>query len=86
MAGHRNRLVENVIENNATSGEGAGIRIRGVVNDLEFSKNTIRDTRASGGRTQSVGIQIEEKVGQVTLIDNDVRAERKVVDLRPGKK
>ena len=85
MAGHRNRLVENVIENNATSGEGAGIRIRGEVNDLQFSKNTIRDTRGSGSRTQSIGIQIEEKVGRVELNDNEVSADRKIVDLRERK-
>ena len=67
MAGHRNRLVDNVIENNATSGEGAGIRVRGEVQDLVFQNNTIRDTRTGKERTQSVGIQIEERVGEVTL-------------------
>ncbi len=53
MAGHRNRLVDNLIENNATSGEGAGIRVRGEVDDLEFTNNTIRDTRAPGAKTRA---------------------------------
>ncbi len=82
MAGHRNRLVENVIENNATSGEGAGIRIRGEVRDLVFRNNTIRDTRAGKERTQAVGIQIEERVGPLTLEGNQVDAVEALVDLR----
>ncbi len=85
MAGHRNRLVENVIENNATSGEGAGIRIRGEVQDLEFTNNTIRDTRTAEARTQDVGIRIEERVGNLKLIDNQVTAEKDLVDLRSPK-
>lgn len=82
MAGHRNRLVDNLIENNATSGEGAGIRIRGEVKGLVFEGNRIRDTRGDGARTQAVGIRIEEKVGAVTLVDNEVDAEEAIVDLR----
>ncbi len=82
MAGHRNRLVDNVIENNATSGEGAGIRVRGEVQDLVFQNNTIRDTRKGQARTQSVGIHIEERVGAVTLEGNQVEAEEKLIDLR----
>ena len=82
MAGHRNRLIENVIENNATSGEGAGIRIRGEVRDLVFRNNTIRDTRTGKKRTQAVGIQIEERVGPLTLEGNQVDAAEALVDLR----
>jgi hypothetical protein len=86
MAGHRNQLVGNLIENNATSGDGAGIRIRGEVRDLEFRDNTIRDTRQGDSKTQNIGIQIEEKVGDVRLFNNEVSAETNVVDRRPGTK
>ena len=86
MAGHRNQLVGNLIENNATSGEGAGIRIRGEVRGLEFRDNTIRDTRQSESKTQNIGIQIEEKVGEVRLFNNEVSAETDIVDRRPKAK
>jgi polygalacturonase len=84
MAGHRNQLVNNLIENNATSGEGAGIRVRGEVGELEFRNNTIRDTREGEQATQAVGIQIEERVGSLRLIDNQVQASETIVDLRSG--
>lgn len=86
MAGHRNQLVGNLIENNATSGDGAGIRIRGEVNDLEFRNNTIRDTRKGDSKTQNIGIQIEENVGKVHLFENDVSGDKNVVDRRPKAK
>ena len=86
MAGHRNQLVNNLIENNATSGEGAGIRVRGEVGELEFRNNTIRDTREGEQATQAVGIQIEERVGSLRLIDNQVQASETIVDLRSGSK
>ena len=45
MAGHRNRLEENVIENNGVAKEAPGIRVRGATKDLQFTGNVIRDTR-----------------------------------------
>jgi parallel beta-helix repeat protein len=85
MAAHRNRLEENVIENNGAGGEAAGIRIRGQTNDLIFKNNIIRDTRPSESQTQKVGVRIEEQVGQVTLEGNIIKAEVKIDDRRPGK-
>jgi hypothetical protein len=82
MAAHRNRLVENRIEENATSGEGAGIRIRGATNGLVFERNVIRDARPAGERTQTVGIIIEETVGEVTLTENTIEAATPVEDRR----
>ena len=58
MAAHRNRLEENVIENNGTGGQAAGIRIRGETNDLVFRNNVIRDTRPEASQTQTIGIRI----------------------------
>lgn len=42
MAGHRNRLENNVIENNGLSGEVAGVRIRGETKDVVLKSNVIR--------------------------------------------
>src|SRR5213078_3022186 len=54
MAGHRNRLENNLIENNGGKGEAAGIRVRGETRDLVFRNNIIRDTRAAEARKQTV--------------------------------
>jgi len=83
MAGHRNRLEENLIENNGTKDGGAGIRIRGETNGLEFVKNIIRDTRPAGKQTQTVGIKIEEKAGDLRFEENELEAQEALVDLRP---
>jgi len=83
MAAHRNRLEDNLIENNGLSDEVAGIRIMGQTNDLAFRGNTIRDTRPVGQRKQIVGVQIDAKVGPVTLEGNSIDAASAVKDLRP---
>lgn len=82
MAAHRNRLVENVIEDNGTSGTAAGIRIRGATSGLVFENNTIRDTRPDGNQTQKTGILIEERAGELTLEDNRIDASEPVDDRR----
>jgi polygalacturonase len=82
MAAHRNRLIENTIENNGQEPGAAGIRIRGHTNDLVFTKNIIRDTRPEPDRTQTIGIQIDETVGPVELFENEIRADQPVVDRR----
>jgi parallel beta-helix repeat protein len=85
MAAHRNRLEENIIENNGASEEAAGIRIRGQTNDLVFKNNIIRDTRAGESRKQTVGIRIEEKVGRVVLDGNKIQAKTTIDDRRTPK-
>jgi parallel beta-helix repeat protein len=82
MAAHRNRLEENVIENNGIDREAAGIRIRGYTNDLVFKNNVIRDTREHNSQKQTVGIRIEEHVGQVILEDNKITAKTAIDDRR----
>ncbi|MHC4463146.1 MAG: right-handed parallel beta-helix repeat-containing protein [Planctomycetota bacterium] len=82
MAAHRNRLEKNIIENNGTDGEAAGICIRGQTNDLIFKNNTIRDTRTDGAQTQTVGIRIEEKVGKIILEGNKIEAKTAIDDRR----
>jgi parallel beta-helix repeat protein len=78
MAPHRNRLEENVVENNG----GAEIRIRGAVNDLVFRNNVIRDSRT---QEANVGIQIEETVGPVVLDGNKIETQTSVDDRRAAK-
>jgi len=85
MAAHRNRLEENIIENNGIDQEAAGIRIRGYTNDLVFKNNIIRDTRDTDSQKQTVGIRIEEHVGQITLDGNKITAKTTIEDRRPGK-
>jgi len=85
MAGHRNRLERNVIENNGGQGEAAGIRVRGETRDLVFRNNIIRDTRPVEARKQLVGIRIEEGAGEVTLEENQIEAKTKVEDQRKPK-
>lgn len=85
MGAHRNRLENNIIENNGSEGQAAGIRIRGQTNDLVFRKNKIRDTRDAGSQTQTTGILIEEQVGQVILEDNTIEARTQIVDKRARK-
>jgi hypothetical protein len=82
MAGHRNRLEKNLIENNGAQGEAAGIRVRGETRELVFRNNVIRDTRELGVRKQTVGIRIEEGVGRVTLENNEIIASTQVEDQR----
>jgi nitrous oxidase accessory protein NosD len=85
MAGHRNRLESNVIENNGVGQEAAGIHVRGETCDLIFKANTIRDTRAAAERKQKTGICLEQKVGTVTLDDNKIEADKPMEDQRSGK-
>lgn len=82
MAGHRNRLEDNVIENNGAKDAAAGIRVRGVTKDLFFKNNIIRDTRSADARRQTVGIRIEEPAGEVVLEGNQIEAGTKVDDRR----
>ncbi len=82
MAAHRNRLVENVIEDNGAEGGGAGIRVRGETDGLIFENNTIRDTRKAARQTQTTGVLIEEKVGRITLKGNQIDAQTRLEDRR----
>ena len=82
MGPHRNRLVENVIENNGVKERSPGIRIRGATNGLTFEKNTIRDTRTGDEATQTVGLLMEDSVGEVILKNNTIQAKVPIQDQR----
>ncbi|MHB8520153.1 MAG: right-handed parallel beta-helix repeat-containing protein [Limisphaerales bacterium] len=82
MAGHRNRIENNRIENNGGRGEAAGIRVRGQTANLVFKNNIIRDTRPPGAQKQTVGIRIEPQAGEVALEGNTVEARTPIDDQR----
>ena len=82
MAAHRNRLEENIIEDNGVGEEAAGIRIRGQTHDLVLKNNIIRETRQGDSQKQTVGIRIEEQVGRITLDGNRIRAKTTIDDQR----
>ncbi|HLH53979.1 MAG TPA: right-handed parallel beta-helix repeat-containing protein [Verrucomicrobiae bacterium] len=82
MAGHRNRIERNTIENNGHGVASAGILVRGETRDLVFRENVIRDTRPAEARSQLVGIRIEEGAGNVLLEGNRIDAQKEVEDLR----
>ena len=82
MAAHRNRLVDNVIEDNGIDKEAPGIRVRGETRGLELKGNVIRDTRKEGERKQVIGVLIEEEAGAVVLEGNVIDAKTKVEDRR----
>jgi parallel beta-helix repeat protein len=82
MAAHRNRLVENTIEDNGESPGTAAIRVRGATHGLQFENNTVRDTRPTAEQTQTVGVLLEEQVGEVTLEGNRIEAQRPLDDRR----
>ena len=85
MAGHRNQLEENVIEDNGQKGEVAGIRVRGETKGLFLKNNIIRDNRPADSRRQVVGIQIEEKAGPLDLQSNSIDASIQIKDQRKAK-
>lgn len=82
MAGHRNRLEDNLIENNGVTKNAPGIQVRGETGDLIFKNNIIRDTRAPADQKQTIGIQLEERVGAVTLESNQIQAKQELADAR----
>jgi parallel beta-helix repeat protein len=82
MAAHRNRLEENVIENNGVTNEAPGILVGGETRDLQFIRNTIRDTRSEDERKQTIGVLIEERAGPIVLEENAIEATSPVEDRR----
>ena len=82
MAPHRNRLKDNIIENNGTQGNAAGVRVRGEPQELVLEDNVIRDTRPKDRQTQTVGVLIEAGVGDIRLDRNTIEAETATDDRR----
>jgi hypothetical protein len=83
MAAHRNRLENNLIEDNGREKEAAAIHVRGQTRDLVFKNNVLRDTRPAGQQRQTTGIRFDEKVGLATLEGNQIEAAQPIQDQRP---
>ena len=74
MAGHRNRLEDNEItDNGAKAKDAAGVRVRGETSGVVLKNNRIR---------QSVGIRLDEKVGEVAMEGNTLDAKTPLDDRR----
>jgi hypothetical protein len=84
MAGHRNVIEDNRIEDNGRTVEGAGIMIDGANHDIVIRHNVIRDTRPAGSRSQHTAIFVGERAGAVQIEDNQIVADTAVKDVRPG--
>ena len=82
MAGHRNRLEDNLIENNGRTSSAPGVRIRGETKGLIFRNNVIRETRTGGQAHQTTGIRIEDQAGEIELENNSIHAKQNILDLR----
>lgn len=82
MGAHRNRLHDNLIEDNGAAPGSHGIRVRGHTEGLEFRGNTIRDSRPGSNAHQAIGLQLESNVGRVLLETNRIQALRPLVDER----
>jgi hypothetical protein len=85
MAAHRNQLIQNTIEDNGREPGTAAIRVRGATRDLIIRDNTIRDTREGNSQTQTVGVLLEEQVGDIELQENRIEAARSIEDQRVEK-
>ena len=73
MAPHRNRLEDNVIENNGAAdaeAQAAGVRVLGRANGVVLKNNTIRDTRSPAARRQTLGVDFAKSAGPVSLEGN----------------
>jgi len=75
-SGHRNTFTNNVIENNGTREESAGIYIGGETHDINIIKNTIRST---GKGNQTIAILIGNKSSKITASDNSILGSKEIV-------
>ncbi len=78
MAGHRNRIEDNQIEDNGKRSPGAGIFVDGETDGVVLAGNTIRDERT--------GIVLGKKTGKVTIDRNRITAKQEIEDQRPTQK
>ncbi len=73
MAGHRNRLEENRIEDNGSTSGDAGILVDGATRDIVIRGNIIQ---------QKTAIRLGNQAGDVVIEKNEIRAEKELDDQR----
>ena len=78
FTGDRNRLVENVLEDNGPE-DGAAVDVEGLTDRLVLERNRIVETRSPARRA---GIRLGAEVGEVQLIDNQITGFAQAVDDR----
>jgi len=67
---HRNRVLNNTIQDNGNEKEGYGIKISGETHDLLIRDNIIGDTRPAREKRQCIGVYVGVKSRDVTLEGN----------------
>ena len=75
-SGHRNVFTSNLIENNGTERESAGIYIGGETHDITITGNTIR---SNGKGKQNTAIVIGKNSSKVTANDNKISGSKELV-------
>ncbi|MFC2124911.1 nitrous oxide reductase family maturation protein NosD, partial [Bacteroidota bacterium] len=73
-APHRNTFVNNIIENNGTTGNGYGFSINSPAKDVVLRKNIIRDNQKG---TQVAGVYIYKDGSPVKLENNEISGHSK---------
>jgi hypothetical protein len=84
LAGHRNRIEDNRIEDNGHRVGNAGIYITGETSGIVIRGNVIRDTRPRGSRTQRTAIRVGDKANKITIEKNQIVADQEIEDQRPA--
>ncbi|HEX8984596.1 MAG TPA: right-handed parallel beta-helix repeat-containing protein [Bryobacteraceae bacterium] len=82
MAGNRNRLENNRIEDNGSAKGGAGITVDGATEGIVISGNVIADTREVSSRTQKTAIRLGKRSSGITIEKNQIHAEKDIEDFR----
>jgi len=75
-AGHRNRFINNIIENNGMKGEASGFRIGGETHDITITDNIIRST---GKGKQTSAVWIGKKASEVKVENNKMEGLQEIV-------
>lgn len=75
-SGHRNKFINNVIENNGVARESSGFYIDGETRDITITGNTIRST---GKGNQSTAVLVGKKSSKPTVSGNTISKSKEVV-------
>jgi hypothetical protein len=74
--GHRNKFVNNTIENNGTLKESAGFHIDGETHDITIENNIIR---SNGKGNQTASVYIDKKASAITVKNNKMEGGKEIV-------
>ncbi len=80
---HRNKLINNIIENNGTKEGGYGIYIDGITHDIAIEENIIRETGQGG---QSGGVYIGAGASNIRVRENRMNGHKEGDIIEESKK